>query len=56
MNKPSLQQLAVAVAARDWFAISPGSRVRSVGVWFVMGAAIVIAIFGWSWIARTSIS
>lgn len=44
--------LTVAVCTRDWFAIATGSRVRGVGVWFALGATIVTAIFGWSWVAR----
>jgi uncharacterized membrane protein len=37
---------------RDWFAAPPGSRARGVGVWFVVGTALVVTIFLQSWIAR----
>jgi uncharacterized membrane protein len=44
--------VSVAVCTHDWFAAPSGSRVRSVGAWFVIGTALAITIFAQSWAAR----
>ncbi|MGH9176853.1 MAG: DUF2231 domain-containing protein [Vicinamibacterales bacterium] len=43
---------AVMVALLDWFALPAGSRARSVGSWFVIGAALVVGVFLFAWIPR----
>lgn len=47
--------VAVAVGLHDWFAAPSGSRVRGVGVWFVIGATLVVTIFAQSWVARIGV-
>jgi uncharacterized membrane protein len=47
---------AVAVGLHDWFAAPAGSRVRGFGVWFVIGAALVVSIFAQSWAARFGVA
>jgi uncharacterized membrane protein len=47
---------AVAVGLYDWFATPAGSRVRGFGVWFAVGALLVLAIFAQSWVARFGVA
>jgi uncharacterized membrane protein len=47
--------IAVAVGVHDWFAAPAGSRVRGVGVWFAIGATLVVTIFAQSWVARIGV-
>jgi|GEM_PF-5652684 len=44
--------LAFAVGVHDWLAAPVGSRVRGFGVWYAIGALLVVGIFAQSWIAR----
>ena len=47
--------IAVAVGVHDWFAAPAGSRVRGVGVWFAIGATLVVTVFAQSWVARIGV-
>ncbi len=46
----------VAVGLHDWFVAPAGSRVRGVGAWFAIGAALVVTIFAQSWVSRFGIA
>jgi len=48
--------VTVSVGLHDWFAAPAGSRVRGFGIWFVIGAAMVVTIFVQSWVARFGIA
>jgi uncharacterized membrane protein len=47
---------AVAVGLYDWLAAPAGSRVRGFGLWFAVGALLVLAIFAQSWVARFGVA
>lgn len=47
---------ALAVGLYDWFAAPAGSRVRGVGIWFSIGAFLVLTIFAQSWVARVGVA
>lgn len=48
--------VTVAVGLHDWSAAPAGSRVRGFGIWFTIGAALVVTIFAQSWVARFGIA
>lgn len=47
---------AVGTGLHDWFAAPAGSRVRGFGIWFAIGAVLVLGIFAQSWVARFGVS
>ncbi|HEX5164340.1 MAG TPA: DUF2231 domain-containing protein [Thermomicrobiales bacterium] len=48
--------VSAAIGLHDWFIAPPGSRVRGFGIWFTIGAALVVAVFTQSWVARFGIA
>jgi uncharacterized membrane protein len=44
--------LAAVFGAIDWFAIPPGTRARTVGLWHGLGNAVVLGLFAVAWVSR----
>ncbi|HKF36061.1 MAG TPA: DUF2231 domain-containing protein, partial [Ktedonobacteraceae bacterium] len=44
--------MAAAIGTIDWFAIPPGTRAKSVGLWHGVGNLVILALFIVSWLTR----